>query len=78
MLIIRRRPGESVVIAGNIEVTVMEITASRVRLGIQAPAEVNILRKEIQLAGEQNLAAAGAVSLESVGILLDALRGRPG
>ena len=76
MLVISRRPGEAVLIGPGVEVTVIDLTNSRVRLGIQAPVEISILRKEIQLAAAQNVAAAAAVSPATVGLLLDTLRNR--
>lgn len=78
MLVIRRRPGESVLIGDGVEVVVIESTSTRVKLGINAPSEVAILRKEIQLAARQNVAAAEAVSPATVRMLLDALRSRGG
>lgn len=62
MLVIRRRAGESILIGDGIEVQVIEITPGRVKLGISAPPEVLILRKEIRLAGEQNRAAAKSLA----------------
>lgn len=76
MLVIRRRAGESVMIGEGVEVTVIECSSTRVKLGIVAPASVAILRKEIQLAADQNVAAAEAVSPERVASLLDALKKR--
>jgi carbon storage regulator len=58
MLVIRRRAGEAILIGADVEIQVIEISPSRVKLGIVAPPEVLVLRKEIQLAREQNLAAA--------------------
>lgn len=58
MLVIRRRAGESLVIDGGIEIQVLEVTANRVKLGIAAPADVVVARKEVALAREQNRAAA--------------------
>jgi carbon storage regulator len=61
MLILARRPGERVVIGDEILVTVMEVSASTVRLGIEAPRGVSIFREEIWLAvREENRAAAEA------------------
>jgi carbon storage regulator len=61
MLILARRPGERVVIGDEILVTVMEVSASTVRLGIEAPRGVSIFREEIWLAvKEENRAAAAA------------------
>jgi carbon storage regulator len=63
MLILARRPGERVVIGDEILVTVMEVSASTVRLGIEAPRGVSIFREEIWLAvKEENRAAAEATA----------------
>lgn len=62
MLIIRRRAGESILIGGEIEIHVVDISPGRVRLGIDAPSHVLILRKEIELARRENLAAARGLS----------------
>jgi len=52
MLILTRRPGESLIIetpAGElIEVTVLEVKGNQVRIGTDAPDEVQILREELQ------------------------------
>lgn len=74
MLVIRRRAGESILIGETIEVQVVEITPGRVKLGIAAPPEVLILRKEIRLAAEQNLAAAEGLSSGLIRSLLVRLR----
>ena len=47
MLVFSRKVNESVVINGNIVVMVTEIDQGRVKLGIMAPKEVKVLRKEI-------------------------------
>jgi carbon storage regulator len=61
MLILARRQGERVVIGDEILVTVMEVSGSTVRLGIEAPQGVSIFREEIWLAvKEENRAAAAA------------------
>ena len=52
MLVIRRRLGESVFVGDNVEIRIVELNAHRVVLGIDAPAEVTILRKEIREAAE--------------------------
>ena len=66
MLIIRRKPGESILIGENIELEVIDITHSRVKIGITAPQNVLILRKEIRLAQQQNIAAARGVSSQAI------------
>jgi carbon storage regulator len=58
MLVIRRRPGETLVIGCDIEIEILDASASQVKLGIRAPKNVPVLRKEIQLTRDQNLASA--------------------
>ncbi len=47
MLVLSRREKESIVIADRITVTVVAIQGSRVRLAIEAPREVRVLRTEL-------------------------------
>ena len=47
MLVLTRKPGESVVLGNSIRVTVVECSSGTVRLGFDAPAEVSIYREEI-------------------------------
>ena len=47
MLILSRKLGEQIVIADNIVITVVGIRGDKVRLGIEAPREVPVHRKEI-------------------------------
>ena len=49
MLVLSRRPQESIVIDGNIRVTIIKSGAGTVRLGIDAPADVAVHREEVQL-----------------------------
>jgi carbon storage regulator len=61
MLVITRRSGERVVLGDDITITVLEISGSTVRLGIDAPTEVPVYRHEIWLAVKaENQAAANA------------------
>ena len=48
MLVLSRKPGEKVVIAGNIVVTVLGIYHGVVRVGIEAPREVEIHRDAVK------------------------------
>jgi carbon storage regulator len=50
MLVLSRKPGESIVIDDRIVVTVVQIGGGRIRLGIEAPREVPILRSEVYAA----------------------------
>jgi carbon storage regulator len=47
MLILTRRPGESIQVGEDIEISVLEIRGNQVRLGINAPADVLVLRSEL-------------------------------
>ena len=47
MLVLSRKPGESIRIADNIEITVIDIGGGRVKLGISAPRDVHIIRSEL-------------------------------
>ena len=46
MLILQRRVGEKIVIGGEIEITVAEVTKRGVRLAVRAPSGVTVLRGE--------------------------------
>ena len=54
MLTLTRRVGESIIIGqkGEIRVTVVEICGNQVRIAVQAPREVKILRNELVLLGD--------------------------
>lgn len=47
MLVLRRKAGESIVLAGEIYVTVLVIEGKRVKLGVSAPPDVSIVREEL-------------------------------
>lgn len=62
MLILSRRPGDTILIGDGIRLVVIECDRRGVRLGIEAPPEVSILRGEIvnQIADENRRAGAAA------------------
>jgi carbon storage regulator len=47
MLVLTRRPNESIIIANNIKITVVSVGPGRVKLGIEAPSNVRVDRQEI-------------------------------
>lgn len=47
MLILNRKPGESIIIDDNIEIRILEISDGKLKIGIEAPRNVNIVRKEV-------------------------------
>ena len=55
MLILNRKLGESIIINENIEIKVLEDTEGRIKIGIEAPKNITVLRKEVYNAvKEQN------------------------
>ena len=76
MLVIRRRAGETLLIGGEIEIEILETGGSHVKLGIRAPKHVIVLRKEIQITGQENLLAAKEKSGVALDSLLQALKKR--
>ena len=47
MLALSRKKGEAIVINNNVEVTILEIKGEQVKLGINAPKEIPVYRKEV-------------------------------
>ena len=47
MLALSRKKGEAIVINNNIEITILEIKGEQVKIGISAPKEVPVYRKEV-------------------------------
>jgi carbon storage regulator len=47
MLVLTRKPGQSIMIGDGIEVQVLSVAGEKVRLGISAPREVGIFRNEV-------------------------------
>jgi len=59
MLVLARRAGETIVINGEIRVTVLSVEGERARLGIEAPRSIPIVREEIyEAVRAENLQAA--------------------
>ena len=58
MLITSRREGEAILIGSDVEIEILQIGRNKVKIGVRAPDQVRVTRKEIQLVGEQNVAAA--------------------
>lgn len=48
MLILSRKVGERITIAGNIEIVVQAILGNRVQIAIEAPQNIHILRQELE------------------------------
>jgi carbon storage regulator len=66
MLVLTRRLGEGITIAGQIRVVVLEVKAGQVRLGIEAPTAVPVYRDEVYARIVEENQRAAASELQSV------------
>jgi carbon storage regulator len=69
MLVLTRKKHQSIIIGNDIEISVLEVTGDKVRLGIQAPRDVSVFRKEVLIAisldGDGNLAIEDVTKTDS-------------
>ena len=79
MLILSRKPGDAILIDGGIRVVVLAADSGGVRLGIEAPASIGIVREEIArgIADENVRAGAGPASKDWLDKLGPAADGAP-
>ena len=71
MLALTRKRGESLVVNNNIEITVLEIRGDQIKIGISAPKNVPVYRKEVYLQiQKENEASLKADGLEALKNLL--------
>ena len=54
MLVLQRKKGESLIIDGNISITIVDIGNERVKISIDAPKDISILRAELVEAASAN------------------------
>lgn len=70
MLALSRKKNEAIIINNNIEITVLEVKGDQVKIGINAPKEVPVYRKEVYLqiqeSNQESTNAAGIESLKSL------------
>lgn len=65
MLALTRKKGEALILNQNIEVTILDIRGDQVKIGVSAPKEVPVYRKEVYLQiQKENEAAANAENLD--------------
>ena len=69
MLALTRKTGQSIIIGDQIEITVVEVKGDQVRLGIKAPKEVSILRKEIY----EEIQAENRAAVNSAKLTIDGM-----
>ena len=66
MLVLTRKSNQSIMIGDDIEVSVLSIMGEKVRIGIQAPRDIPVFRKEVYLEIQQERAAEAAASEPAV------------
>ncbi|WP_373650993.1 MULTISPECIES: carbon storage regulator [unclassified Schlesneria] len=67
MLVLSRKPGEKILIGENVTVTIVRIGPNTVRIGIEAPRDMNIVREELyQTAGHLEDPLKGHQDVESL------------
>lgn len=75
MLVLTRKKGESIVISNDIVITVLAVEGDVIKVGISAPKEVDIYRKEVFEAIQQNNQGA-AIGKEAINhVMLDLSKG---
>jgi len=74
MLVLRRRAGECVLIGDEIEVELLAITQQGAKIGIRAPKETIVLRKELKITQDQNTRAASGPSVRDLERAIKKLR----
>ena len=62
MLVLTRKSNQSIMIGDDIEVSVLSIMGEKVRIGIQAPRDIPVFRKEVYLEIQQERAAEAAAA----------------
>jgi carbon storage regulator len=66
MLVLTRKSNQSIMIGDEIEISVLAIMGEKVRIGIQAPRNIPVFRKEVYLEIKQEQAAANEGAREAV------------
>lgn len=72
MLALSRKKNEAIVINNNIEVTILEIKGEQVKLGISAPKEVPVYRREVYLQIQESNKNAMSVDADALSKLFQA------
>lgn len=70
MLILSRRVGDAILVAGGIRIVIIACDRKGVRIGVEAPSDVSILREEIvtQIASENQRAGATSDLRDLLGV----------
>ena len=78
MLVLSRQRDQTIMIGDDIEITVVDIRGDKVRLGINAPSEIPVHRKEVYEAIKRENRAAAGVNPEDITKVTGAPKDRAG
>lgn len=78
MLVLTRKPNQSIMIGDDIEVSVLSVVGEKVRIGIHAPHEIPVFRTEIYVEIQREESEQGNASSEAVGDEVDDALGKLG
>ncbi len=78
VLVLTRKSNQSIMIGDEIEVSVLSIMGEKVRIGIQAPRDIPVFRKEVYLEIQSEGVAAGSAKAEVDDALKRLSSSRPG
>ena len=73
MLVLTRKSNQSIMIGDDIEVSVLSVMGEKVRIGISAPRDIPVFRKEVYLEIQQDRAAEAAAGKADVNAALTEL-----
>ena len=76
MLVLTRKRNQSIVVNDNIEVTIIDIQGDQVRVGINAPKDVKVFRKEVYLEMMEENQRAAQVQIQALDILKTAIKNK--
>jgi len=73
MLVLTRKRNQSIIVNDNIELTIIDIQGDQVRVGINAPKDVKVFRKEVYVEMTQENKEASNVTMDALSILKKAI-----
>lgn len=76
MLVLTRKSNQSIMIADDVEISVLSIVGDKVRIGIEAPKSIPIFRKEVYLQIQRERAGEQAAQHDATPQAVDAALGR--
>ena len=73
MLVLTRKRNQSIMVNDNIELTIIDIQGDQVRVGINAPKDVKVFRKEVYVEMTEENKKASNVQLDALSMLKNAI-----